>query len=69
MENQGNTMKDTVVFYFDDIPLKLASNRFQKRKTTSQWYENSLFDFYNSIHIARNIHQILLTPWYFMGTP
>jgi len=30
MENQGNPMKTTVFFWFDELPLKLAKNRLQK---------------------------------------
>jgi len=53
MENQGNTLKEA--FYIIEY-LSLSSPKVDCRNetTTSKQCENSCFDFYNSIHVARN---------------
>jgi len=54
MENQGNTIKDTVFLYLMNFNSSSPKIDCRNKNTTSKLWENNRFNCYNSIHVAKN---------------
>jgi len=54
MEKQGNNMKDTVFFYLMNFHSSTPKLDCKNKNTRSKLWENSCFDIYNTIHVAKN---------------